>query len=76
MTQPLIVGLLVLLCAAYWLQRLVPAATAPFWRGIAGALHNTRFLPGLRLKAERLSSPSGAQGCGGCKGCDKNGGCH
>lgn len=78
MAQILIVGFLVFLCAAYWLQRLAPAATMPFWRGLSRLLSATHALPTLRLKAEKLSTPNGVQrGCGGCKGCDnKGGGCH
>ena len=78
MTQILLVSLVVLLCAGYWLQRLAPSAMIPLWRTLAGLLAATQALPGLRTKAERLATPSGASpGCGGCKGCDdKNGGCH
>lgn len=78
MAQFLIVGLLVLFCAGFWLQRLAPAAMAPFWRGLAGLLRTTSLLPSLRMRAEQLSTPNGASGgCGGCKNCDKKGGgCH
>lgn len=78
MVQILIVTVLVLCCAAYWLQRLAPTATIPFWRALAGSLQGTQVFPSLRAKAERLATPNGASsGCGGCKGCDKKGGgCH
>lgn len=79
MTQILLVTLIVLVCAAYWLQKLAPATLAPFWRALAGLLRNTRHFARLRLRAERLATPGGVRtGCGACKNCDggKNGGCH
>lgn len=57
MTQILLVGLVVLLCAGYWLQRLAPSAMIPLWRALAGLLAATQALPGLRTKAERLATP-------------------
>ncbi|WP_086635692.1 DUF6587 family protein [Acetobacter sp. DsW_059] len=78
MVQILIVSILVLFCAGYWLQRLAPSLMKPFWRGLALTLSNLHVLPGLRGKAEKLASPGITRtGCGGCKGCDsKGGGCH
>lgn len=78
MTQIILVTLIVIVCAAYWLQKLAPAILVPFWRTLAGLLHNTRHLTGLRARAERLATPGGLRtGCGSCKNCDGGkGGCH
>ena len=79
MTQIILVALIVVFCAAYWLQKLAPATLVPFWRSLAGLLRNTQHLPGLRARAERLATPGGLRtGCGSCKNGDggKGGGCH
>ncbi|GAN68724.1 DUF6587 family protein [Acetobacter orleanensis] len=78
MTQIILVTLIVLVCAAYWLQKLAPATLVPFWRTLAGLLRNTQHFTGLRRRAERLATPGGLRtGCGACKNCDgKKGGCH
>lgn len=79
MTQIILVALIVVFSAAYWLQKLAPATLVPFWRTLAGMLRNTQHLTGLRARAERLASPGGLRtGCGSCKNCDssKGGGCH
>jgi hypothetical protein len=72
MIQILAVGLVVLVCVVYWLQRLAPATIVPLWRGLA------RILPAgtLRQRVEKLATRKKPAGCGGCSGCDKNGGCH
>ncbi|MFT8586705.1 DUF6587 family protein [Acetobacter papayae] len=72
MIQILVVGLVVVVCIVYWLQRLAPATVLPLWQGLA------KTLPAgtLRQRAQKLATGQKTGGCGGCSGCDKSGGCH
>ncbi|MCX2559791.1 hypothetical protein OQ252_00040 [Acetobacter farinalis] len=79
MIQSVLVTLIVLLCAAYWLQKMAPATLMPFWRALASVLRTTHVLPRLRARAEQLAMPPLPRtGCGSCRNCDgsKGGGCH
>lgn len=77
MIQSLIIGLLVLVCALYWLGRLAPSVTQKLWKS-TGALLRTVHAPSALQTAVAGRANAGPRGgCGGCKGCDsKGGGCH
>lgn len=76
MTETIIVALLVLACAFYWLDRLVPALTRPVWRGTGAVLTVAHAPAAMTRFTTRKASVLQRAGCGACKGCDKSGSCH
>lgn len=76
MIEAIIVGLLVLACALYWLGRLAPSVTRQLWSGLGAALTLLHAPAPMKEAVAGRAKATGRNGCGGCKGCDKNGSCH
>ncbi|MCH4091640.1 DUF6587 family protein [Acetobacter sp.] len=77
MIQSLIIGLLVLVCALYWLGRLAPSVTRRLWKGAQSVLRAVHAPAVLQTAVAGRADAGSRGGCGGCKGCDsKGGGCH